>query len=252
MTCFKRLSLDVPLATGIALVVAFSLPAGPAAAQNAAPPGAPPPAANAAPAADEPPPGESGSVVQVANLIYARVKSSVCFSDHFLRAAEQHTRISTSRRFHPVKLASRDVFKHPFLIMTGEGAYTLPEEERKNLADYLKAGGFLLASAGCSSQDWDRAFRREIAQVLPDHPLKPLDFSHPVFHTVKDIGAFEMKHGNSKPLEGIEIEGRLAVIYSSDGLNDTAHVSGCCCCGGNEIRNAIDVNVNILAYVLTH
>ena len=32
--------------------------------------------------ADEAPAGESGSVVQVANLIYDRVKSSVCFSDN--------------------------------------------------------------------------------------------------------------------------------------------------------------------------
>ncbi|MCA9307730.1 MAG: hypothetical protein KDA16_14465 [Phycisphaerales bacterium] len=26
---------------------------------------------------------------------------------------------------------------------------------------------------------------------------------------------------------------------------------GCCCCGGNEIRNARYINANILAYALT-
>ena len=40
--------------------------------------------------------------------------------------------------------------------------------------------------------------------------------------------------------------------YSPDGLNDTQHMQGCCCCGGNEITNAVDVNVNVLAYALTH
>ena len=35
-------------------------------------------------------------------------------------------------------------------------------------------------------------------------------------------------------------------------LNDTPHSTGCCCCGGNELENAIDINVNILAYALTH
>ena len=50
--------------------------------------------------------GEADSVVQVANLIYAGVKSSQCFSDHFLAAAEKDSTISTSRRFHAVKLSS--------------------------------------------------------------------------------------------------------------------------------------------------
>ena len=55
-----------------------------------------------------------------------------------------------------------------------------------------------------------------------------------------------------RPLEGISLDGRLGVIYSLDGLNDTAHTQGCCCCGGNEITNCIQVNVNILAYALTY
>lgn len=205
----------------------------------------------AAPKAEETLPGESDSVVHVASLVYARVKSSVCFSDHFLKAAEQVSTVSTSRRFHPTKLESKDLFKYPLVIMTGEGTFSLPEEERKNLAEYLKRGGFLLASAGCSSKDWDTSFRSEIAKVLPGASLKPLSMDHPIFHTVKDIASLQTKHGSPKPLEGIEIEGRLAVVYSSDGLNDTAHVSGCCCCGGNEILNSVDVNVNILVYVLT-
>jgi hypothetical protein len=217
----------------------------------AKPPEKAPDASAAAAPADGPAAGEAESVVQVATLVYARVKSSVCFSDHFLKLAAQTTKISTTRRFHPVKLDSKDVFKHPFVIMTGEGAFSLPEEERKNLAEYLKAGGFLLASAGCSSPEWDRSFRQEIAKVLPGTPLKALGMDHAIFHTVKDISKLETKHGTPKPLEAIEIDGRAAVIYSSDGLNDTAHVQGCCCCGGNEIRNAVDVNLNILAWVLT-
>ncbi len=40
------------------------------------------------------------------------------------------------------------------------------------------------------------------------------------------------------------------VLYSQDGLNDTSHAQGCCCCGGNEITNAEEINVNILVYSL--
>jgi len=199
-----------------------------------------------------PPPGEAQSKVRVASLVYDKSKGSVCFSDHFLRAAADKTTVSTSRRLHPKHLASPDIFKYPMVVMTGEGNFKLREEERKNLAEYLRRGGFLLASAGCSSKDWDRSFRREIAKLLPDQELEALSMDHPVFHTAKDIASIRVKKGTPQPLEGMQLDGRLAVLYSSDGLNDTEHVSGCCCCTGNEILNAEDINVNVLLYSLTH
>jgi hypothetical protein len=194
--------------------------------------------------------GEAEGVVQVANLIYAGVKSSHCFSDHFLSAAEKDSAISTSRRFHAVKLASDEVYNFPLVIMTGEGAFTLTDAERENLRRFVERGGFLLASAGCSSQEWNRSFRAEMSAVFGDLPLEPLGMEHPVFNTVYSITELTAKHGQPKPLEGITIGGRVGVLYSEDGLNDTAHTQGCCCCGGNEITNSEQVNVNILAYAL--
>ncbi len=196
--------------------------------------------------------GEPDGVVHVANLVYAGVKSSQCFSDHFLIKAEKETAISTSRRFHAVKLGDDEIYSHPLLIMTGEGTFELTEQERENLRRYVERGGFLLASAGCSSEEWDRSFRREMSSIFADHSLQPLGMEHPVFHTVLDISQLQTKHGTPRPLEGITFHERLAIIYSQDGLNDTAHMQGCCCCGGNEITNSLDVNVNILAYALTH
>lgn len=196
--------------------------------------------------------GEPDSVVQVANLVYAGSRSSQCFSDHFLVRAEKESSISTSRRFHAVKLASDEIYDFPILIMTGEGDFNLPDAERESLRKYISRGGFLLASAGCSSDAWDRAFRREMASVFPDEPLEALDMKHPVFNTVYAISQLVAKHGTPRPIEGIHVGGRLGVIYSRDGLNDTAHTQGCCCCGGNEIRNAEQINVNILAYALSY
>ena len=195
--------------------------------------------------------GEVGSVVQVANLIYSGVKSSKCFSDHFLVRADAESAVSTSRRFHTVKLESADMFDVPFVIMTGEGNFTLSDAERSNMKRYCGAGGFLLASAGCSSAAWDQAFRREVAAVWPDVPLEEIPMTHPLFHTVYDIDSLQTKHGEPHALEGLSVDGQLVLVYSRDGLNDTAHTSGCCCCGGNEIANAEQINVNILAYALT-
>lgn len=196
--------------------------------------------------------GEPDGVVQVANLVYAGNKSSQCFSDHFLITAEKESAISTSRRFHAVKLESGEIYEFPLLIMTGEGTFQLLDSERENLRRYVERGGFLLASAGCSSEEWDRSFRREMAKIFPQDRLAPLAMDHPVFHTIADIDALHTKHGEPRPLEGISLGGRLAILYSQDGLNDTSHTQGCCCCGGNEIKNAVEINTNILAYTLTY
>ena len=59
---------------------------------------------------------ESESIVQVANLVYAGVKSSQCFSDHFLVEVEKKSAISTSRRFHAVKLSSDELFNFPMVM----------------------------------------------------------------------------------------------------------------------------------------
>lgn len=196
--------------------------------------------------------GEADSIVQVANLIYAGTRSSKCFSDHFLVEAEKTTTISTSRRFHAVKLGSDELFAFPFVIMTGEGSFELTDTERENLRKFAEGGGFLLASAGCSSPDWDRSFRAEMARVFPSNKLDAIKMDHPIFHTVNDIDTLTGLHANPRPLEGISMGDRLAVLYSVDGLNDTAHATGCCCCGGNEITNCLQINVNILAYALLH
>ena len=196
--------------------------------------------------------GEPDSIVQIANLVYAGSKSSRCFSDHFLVQAEKESVISTSRRFHAVKLGSDDLFEFPMVIMTGEGEFSLPDAEREHLRKYAENGGVVLASAGCSSQEWDDAFRREMEIIFPGHALEAIGMDHPMFHMVYDIPTLRAHQGEPRPLEGVSIGGRLAIIYSRDGLNDTSHAQGCCCCGGNELTNAIEINVNVLAYALMY
>jgi len=194
------------------------------------------------------------SVVQCANLIYGGTHTSKCFSDEFLSAVQRQTTIPTERRFKSVKLGSEEVFGFPFVVMTGEGNFHFTAPERANLRKYLTNGGFLLASAGCSSKDWDRSFRREIASVMEGAPLAPIPQDHLLFRTVRKIPELQLSHKEAKPpqLEGIEHQGKLVVVYSPHGLNDTAHTQGCCCCGGNEIKNSLEVNMNILVYALLY
>jgi hypothetical protein len=191
-----------------------------------------------------------GDTVECANLIYAGTKSSFCFSEEFLTTVASQTSIKTSRKFKPVKLAEKEIFRFPFAVVTGEGAFQLTDDERKNLKQYLEKGGFLLASAGCSSKEWGDSFTHEIETIFPDRKLAEVPMDHPIFRTVFEVQHLAMSHGGEAKLYGLTIGGKIVLIYSPDGLNDTGTMHGCCCCGGNEIEDSQKVNANILAYAL--
>jgi hypothetical protein len=199
-------------------------------------------------------PTEDKELLKCANLVYAGSKSSVCFSEKFLATIKHETNCQPEQKFSTVRLAKDDMFKYPFSIMTGEGVFKLLDKERKVLKSYLTRGGFLLASAGCSSKEWDRAFRQEIKKIFPDKKMTKITLSHPIFHSVFDINDIKLKKGGKTHLEGLIIDGKIVMIYSPEGLNDTGNSGkkGCCCCGGNEIKNSQQINVNIFTYALTH
>lgn len=200
------------------------------------------------------PAGSKESTIQCANLIYAGTHTSRCFSDEFLSAVQKQTTIGTERHFKAVKLDSDELFNYPFVMMTGESDFRFLAKERENLKKYLASGGFLLASAGCSNKDWDKAFRTEMKTLFAEKGLKKIEMNHPIFRTVNTITELKLTHSATETarLEGVEVNGKLVVVYSPHGLNDTAHTENCCCCGGNEIGNSMLVNMNILVYALMH
>jgi hypothetical protein len=192
--------------------------------------------------------------VRVATLDYANGKTSRCFSAGFLDDVARQTKINIDREFAQVSLDSQELFSYPFVIMTGEGKFDLNDDEIRNLATFIKRGGFVLASAGCSSPDWTASFEKAIEQAVPKGKLKPLPMEHGLFHTIYDIDRLTAKYDPGYKIEllGLERDGKLVVLFSELGLNDTAHAGGdCCCCGGNELRDANRINANAVAYALT-
>lgn len=195
--------------------------------------------------------------VACANLIYGNGKTSVCFSKQFLNAAEKDANIKTSSDFVKVKLESKELFKYPFAVMTGDGNFALTSAQRKNMRAYLESGGFIVSSASCSSSTWNKSMKAEIKRVFPKVKPKKIGASHPIFHMVYDISSSKYKSSNSKlpSLYGMEIDGKIVLVHSPDGLNDTNakdSPSNCCCCGGNEVKSARKINVNLLAYALVY
>jgi len=199
---------------------------------------------------------EQTPAVQVGNLTYATDKRGVCFADDFLAVAAREMDVRIERKFLTVRLDSDEIFNYPFIVMSGEGAFTLSEDELAHMRDYLDRGGLLLASAGCSNVKWSQSFEKAMETLYPESAFEQLELDHPIFHTVYDIDRIDVKKSRNlapRALFALMHGDRVSVVYSPLGLNDTANAGeGCCCCGGNEIRNARDINVNILTYALTH
>lgn len=195
--------------------------------------------------------------VRVAHLVYGEAEqSTVCFSAGYLTVLDRNTTLQVDRLPARVPLGDDRVFDFPFAVMSGEGDFSLTEHEIETLRTWLETGGFLLASAGCSDPQWDAAFRREFARVYAaeTYPLVEVGADHEVFRVVFDIAGLQTRQpGEPARLEGLSLDGRLCVLYSPQGLNDSGNAGGgCCCCGGSEIRHAKYLNANALAYTLLH
>ena len=193
--------------------------------------------------------------VRCARVDYNDDKSSLCYSAGFLDQIMQDTHIRADRRLASVRLESAELYQYPFVVMTGEEPFELTDRQRSAMRSYVRAGGFIVASAACESEAWGDSFKAEVSKAFPGLTLTRLPTSHPLFHIVYNVSRSRHIRGGSRPvhLEALMVDGRITVVYSPDGNNDNANAGGdCCCCGGNEVRGARQINVNLLAYAMTH
>jgi hypothetical protein len=82
-----------------------------------------------------------------------------------------------------INLASPELFRCPFIMMTEVGSIQLDDAEVKGLREYLLKGGFLWADDFWGNRAWE-VFTREIRKVLPpqSYPVVDLPMEHPIFH----------------------------------------------------------------------
>lgn len=196
---------------------------------------------------------ELDSEIVVARLTYDQGKTAVCFADQFLTTYARVTKQNVRRSYAEVALDSDALFEYPFVVFSGQEGFELSDEEKDNLKHYIQRGGFVLASAGCSNNAWGSSFENIITELFGEDALTPLDTDHPLFHTVYEIDHVDVRRaGGRTPIQAMMKDGRVRMLYSPLGLNDTGNAGGdCCCCGGSEIKNARLINVNALGYALT-
>ncbi|BAM02248.1 DUF4159 domain-containing protein [Phycisphaera mikurensis] len=206
-------------------------------------------AAAADAAAGDPPPA-------VAMLAYGGGKSGECFSDRFLAGFNAATDAAVAPAMERVRAADLAAARHPVAILTGEGPFTFREGEAEALRRFVAESGLLIASSGCSDPAWTASLEAALPTLLPGVtlPLPRLPAASPAFRRVFTVETSAYAKGPPRlpELRGAEgPAGRLGFVWSPEGLNDTLGVEGpCCCCGGNEVRAAEALLVNLLAVAL--
>lgn len=151
-----------------------------------------------------------------------------------------------------VDVASTELFRYPFIHMTGHGNVVFSNSEAQNLRDYLIGGGFLHID---DNYGMDAFIRPEMKKVFPELDFVELPFNHPIYHQNFDFqnGLPKVHEHDGQPARGFGIvfEGRLVCFYSfesdlGDGWEDYAvHKDS------QQIRSlALKMGANILQYVL--
>jgi len=181
-------------------------------------------------------------------------------AQHLLRHVRDNSTLQVSFRRRRVDLSKPSELTYPLLYMTGHWPPRLSEEEAARLRRYLRAGGMLLADACCGRPAFDAAFRREMARVLPESPLEPLPASHQIYraHYSIDRVAYTPRVAQdfgappALPLEGITLDGRLAVAYSrfdlGNGWESFSHPYSY----GLRETDALRLGTNAIVYATTH
>jgi hypothetical protein len=139
---------------------------------------------------------------------------------------------------------------YPFLYITGHMAFEFKDSEIHSLSRVLETGSFLFGDDCAGAGPFRKSFVREMGYILPGMEMKQLPMSHDLFQKPFKIDA--ILGGDKKIadyMEGIEIDGRLAVLYTDNDL-------GCAWEGhptGNKQREqAFQLGINMVCYALSY
>lgn len=166
--------------------------------------------------------------------------------------------------------ADPKLFEYPIVFMHGRRAFRFSAAERKAIKDYLSAerGGFIFADAICANNEFADSLRAEMKVIYPDATFTRIPPSHPMFTDV--FHGFPLKsvelrdpqiRGDSDPLtttlvkttpllEGLEVDGRIAVILSPFDISCALEKGASLECKGYTTADATRLGVNVLLYAL--
>jgi hypothetical protein len=189
---------------------------------------------------------------------------------NLLRTASQgEAKVNVRAAPELINISNENLFRYHLVFMHGRHDFRLTDAERKQLREYLERGGTLLADSICASQAFTTAFRRELAAALPDQAIQRIPTGDTLFTTAN--GGFDIRQvslrepqaaaDNQQPvaarirnvepqLEGIQLDGRWAVIFSPFDISCALESHEAIGCRGYTQQDAARIGLNVLLYSL--
>ena len=111
--------------------------------------------------------------------------------------------------------------------LTGTARFKLTEPQRKELQSYVAGGGTLVIDAAGGIGEFAAAAEAELAAIFPNHKLRTLSANHALFSAPVKCDQVEFRRFARRTLgsmrepriKAIELDGRLAVVYSAEDLS---------------------------------
>jgi hypothetical protein len=167
-----------------------------------------------------------------------------------------------------INISDPSLLRYHMVFMHGRQDFHLTDAERKRLHEYLERGGTLLSDAICASKPFAEAFHREVAASVPGHPFKRIPATDPLFTTA--YGGYDIRQVSLRDpqtaaadepiatrtrqvepqLEGIELDGRWAVVFSPFDISCALESHQGVGCRGYTPQDAARIGLNVLMYSL--
>jgi hypothetical protein len=156
------------------------------------------------------------------------------------------------------ELFARDpaLIYYPLVYLHGRAAFSFPREDLDALRRHLEpGGGTLFGDAACGSPAFDAAFRRFVAELLPNNPLVPIPKDDELYSTKVGFDLSDSQYtkaaggGKDFPLlEGVKINGHWAIIYSKYDIGCALERHSGLDCKGYTYESALKIAANIVIY----
>ena len=143
--------------------------------------------------------------------------------------------------------------------MTSEGFFKLPDNEEKNLREFLERGGFVHAD-DCVYARQDRFFTSYVKlmnKLFPDNPMRQIPNDHEIFHIYFDMPMWPGGISPCPHMQGVDHgawglfergTGRIMTVATAGDL----HCGWCNMFGADKQLACIKMTINFIIYFLSH
>jgi len=186
---------------------------------------------------------------------------------NLLIALNETVGVAASTQSEAIPITLEEMSRFPLVYMHGRHRFQLQSAQHEALRDYLNRGGVLIADACCGSSNFDRGFRDLVKQLYPDKEMIQIPADHEMFteevgYEIKQVrrrrlvpsqkdATLEIKEEIGPPfLEGIEIEGRFAIIYSRYDISCALEHQASLSCDGYVEEDAAKLAINAVLYAM--